>query len=113
MITPIDYCVDNLGSAQNMWKKLGAESTITLDIATIECVANLIHPGCGAFDACIAQVNDSDIRPALNAAVFEPMVPVVSICLGMRRMTDGSEEDLWEPNRKNNYLRFVEGVVGQ
>lgn len=92
MITLIDYGIGNLGSIQNMLKKLGAESTIASDVATIERATKLIIPGVGAFDAGMAQLNASGLRPALDAAVFDRKLPVAGICLGMQLMTGGSEE---------------------
>lgn len=92
MITLIDYGVGNLGSVQNMLKKLGAESTIASDIATIERATKLILPGVGAFDAGMVQLNSSGLRPALDAAVLDRKVPVAGICLGMQLITERSEE---------------------
>lgn len=92
MITLVDYGVGNLGSVQNMLRKLGAESIIASDNATIERATKLILPGVGAFDAGMAQLNASGLRSSLDAAVFERKVPVAGICLGMQLMTDGSEE---------------------
>lgn len=92
MITLIDYGVGNLGSIQNMLKKLGAESAIASDITAIERATKLILPGVGAFDAGMGQLNASGLRPALDAAVLQRKLPVAGICLGMQLMTDGSEE---------------------
>lgn len=109
MITLIDYGVGNLGSIQNMLKKLGAESAIASDIATIERATKLILPGVGAFDAGMGQLNASGLRPALDAAALGRKVPVAGICLGMQLMTEGSEEGRlpglgWVPART---VRFV------
>lgn len=94
MITIIDYGVGNLGSVQNMLKKLGAESEIASDAAAIERATKIILPGVGAFDAGMSQLNSSGLRTALDAAVLSRKVPVAGICLGMQLMTDGSEEGL-------------------
>lgn len=112
MITLIDYGVGNLGSIQNMLKKLGVESAIASDITSIEHATKLILPGVGAFDAGMGQLNASGLRPALDAAVLSRKVPVAGICLGMQLMTEGSEEGLlsglgWVPART---VRFVPAV---
>lgn len=91
-ITIIDYGVGNLGSIQNMLKKLGAESVVASDIASVERATKLILPGVGSFDAGMAQLNASGLRSALDAAVLERKLPVAGICLGMQIMTEGSEE---------------------
>lgn len=109
MITLIDYGAGNLGSVQNMLKKLGTESIIASDIATIERATKLILPGVGAFDAGMAQLNASGLRPALDAAVLDRKVLVAGICLGMQLMTDGSEEGQlpglgWVPARTVRFM---------
>ena len=91
-IAIIDYGVGNLGSIQNMLKKLGAQSEIATDVNVIERATKLILPGVGAFDAGMTQLNQSGLRPALDAAVLQKRVPVIGICLGMQLMTEGSEE---------------------
>ncbi len=91
-ITIIDYGVGNLGSIQNILKKLGAQSEIATDVGAIERATKIILPGVGAFDAGMTQLNQSGLRPALDAAVLQKRVPVSGICLGMQLMTEGSEE---------------------
>ena len=109
MITIIDYGVGNLGSIQNMLKKLGAESVIATDPATIERASKLILPGVGAFDAGMNRLHESGLLPSLNKAALETRIPVVGICLGMQLMTQGSEEGQtpglgWVPAKT---IRFV------
>lgn len=91
-ITIIDYGVGNLGSIQNMLKKLGAQSEIATDVSAIERATKIILPGVGAFDAGMMQLNQSGLGPALDTAVLQRRVPVAGICLGMQLMTEGSEE---------------------
>jgi glutamine amidotransferase len=108
-ITIIDYGVGNLGSIQNMLKKLGANSEIASDAGSIERATKIILPGVGAFDAGMAQLNASGLRPALDDAALVRKVPVAGICLGMQLMTNGSEEGKlpglgWIPART---IRFM------
>ena len=91
-ITIIDYGVGNLGSIQNMLKKLGAQSEIASDVSAIERATKIILPGVGAFDAGMTQLNQSGLRPTLDEAVLKRRVHVAGICLGMQLMTEGSEE---------------------
>lgn len=91
-VTIIDYGVGNLGSIQNMLKKLGAQSEIASDASAIERATKIILPGVGAFDAGMKQLNQSGLRTSLDTAVLQKKVPVAGICLGMQLMTEGSEE---------------------
>ncbi len=105
----IDYGLGNLGSIQNMLKKLGVNSEIASDVSSIERATKIILPGVGAFDAGMTQLNQSGLRPALDIAVLQRRVPVVGICLGMQLMTEGSEEGAlpglgWVPAKT---IRFV------
>lgn len=108
-VTIIDYGVGNLGSIQNMLKKLGHQSEIAVDASTIEKATKIILPGVGAFDEGIKQLNQSGLRSSLDQAVLERRVPVAGICLGMQLMTEGSEEGTlpglgWVPAKT---IRFV------
>lgn len=91
-ITIVDYGVGNLGSIQNMIKKLGAQSEIATDASAIERATKIILPGVGAFDAGMTQLNQSGLRASLDTAVLQRRIPVAGICLGMQLMTKGSEE---------------------
>jgi glutamine amidotransferase len=91
-VTIIDYGVGNLGSIQNMLKKLGAQSEITSDANAVERATKIILPGVGAFDAGMTQLNQTGLRAPLDTAVLHKKVPVAGICLGMQLMTEGSEE---------------------
>jgi len=91
-ITIIDYGVGNLGSIQNMIKKLGVQAEIASNKTVVERATIIILPGVGAFDTGMKQLNRSGLRPALDTAVLQRRVPVVGICLGMQLMTEGSEE---------------------
>lgn len=109
MVTIIDYGVGNLGSIQNMLKKLGVQSEIASDASAIDRAAKIILPGVGAFDAGMKQLNQSGLRTSLDTAVLERRVPVAGICLGMQLMTEGSEEGTlpglgWIPAKT---VRFV------
>lgn len=91
-IAIIDYGVGNIGSIQNMLKKLGADSNLATDVCSIEKATKIILPGVGAFDAGMQQLNQSGLRPALDVAALQKRIPVLGICLGMQLMTEGSEE---------------------
>ena len=92
MITIIDYGMGNLGSIENMIKKIGYKSLITSDIEEIKKADKLILPGVGAFDHGMKQLSELGLIEILNQMVLIKKIPILGICLGMQLMTKGSEE---------------------
>ena len=92
MITIIDYKTGNLGSIQNMLKKIRIESLITSDADEIAKATKLIIPGVGAFDQGMNNLIELGLVDILNKKVKEEKIPVLGICLGMQLMTNRSEE---------------------
>lgn len=91
-ITIVDYGVGNVGSIQNMLKKIGARSVVASSPEQILEAAKLILPGVGAFDAGMETLARSGLVDALNRKALEDRTPVLGLCLGMQLMTRGSEE---------------------
>lgn len=93
MITIVNYGLGNLGSIQNMLKKIGVmDVLISNNSDDILNADKLILPGVGAFDAGMSKINELELVPLLNQAVLEQKKPVLGICLGMQLMTQKSEE---------------------
>ena len=92
MITIINYGMGNLGSVQNMLKRIGVKSIITSDINEIEKAEKILLPGVGAFDAAISKIDELNLRPILTYMAKEKKVPFLGICLGMQLLTESSEE---------------------
>jgi len=92
MITIIDYKTGNLGSIQNILKRIGEESVITSDKKEIARATKLILPGVGAFDTGMSNLSGLDLIDVLNEKVRVEKVPVLGICLGMQLLSKGSEE---------------------
>lgn len=92
MITIVNYGMGNLGSVQNMFKRIGVPSEITGDPAIIAKSTKLLLPGVGAFDAAMQKIADSGLLTVLNKKVLEEKVPTLGICLGMQLLTNSSEE---------------------
>lgn len=92
MITIIDYKVGNLGSIQNMLKKVGQASVITSDKNQIASASKLILPGVGAFNNGMETIEKFGFVDILNKKVLEEKIPILGICLGAQLMTRGSEE---------------------
>lgn len=92
MITIVDYGMGNLGSIQNMFRRIGAETEISGDPERLKRARKLMLPGVGAFDQAMERINASGIRDILDKRVLEDRVPVLGICLGMQLLTRSSEE---------------------
>lgn len=92
MITIIDYKTGNLGSIQNILKKIGEQSVVTSDKNEIAKATKLILPGVGAFDTGMRNLNDLGLIEVLNEKVISEKIPVLGICLGMQLLSGGSEE---------------------
>lgn len=92
MITVIDYKTGNLGSIQNILKRIGVESVVTSDKDEIARATKLILPGVGAFDTGMRNLTELDLFEVLNKKVVDEKIPVLGICLGMQLMSKGSEE---------------------
>lgn len=92
MITIVDYGLGNLGSIQNMLRRVGVDSLITRDLGEITQAKKLILPGVGAFDAGMRNLQQFGLVEELNRKVREEKIPVLGICLGMQLMAQRSEE---------------------
>lgn len=108
MITIIDYGMGNLGSIQNMLKRIGAAATVTADLQIIGDATKIILPGVGAFDYAMTNINDSGLREVLDHKALVDRVPILGICLGMQLLTKSSEEGKiaglgWIPATTNRF----------
>jgi glutamine amidotransferase len=92
MITIVDYKTGNLGSIQNILKRIGVQSVVTSDKAQIAEATKLILPGVGAFDTGMRNLRDLDLIDVLNDKVIREKTPVLGICLGMQVLSKESEE---------------------
>ena len=92
MVTIIDYGMGNLGSIQNMFKRIGVESEIAGDNDRIAAATRILLPGVGAFDAAMEKIAEAGLTRLLYQKAKEEKVPVLGICLGMQLLTNSSEE---------------------
>lgn len=92
MITIVDYGMGNLGSIENMFKRIKVESEITGAVERIASAKKILLPGVGAFDAAMQRIETAGLLEVLNKKVLEEKVPTFGICLGMQLLTKSSEE---------------------
>ena len=105
MITIIDYGLGNLGSLQNMLKRIGEDAIITSDKDKILGANKLILPGVGTFDTGMRNLKSSGLINTLTEAVLIKEIPILGICLGAQLMLNESEEGI------EKGLGWVEGKV--
>ncbi len=104
MIRIVDYGVGNIHAFMTMFKRLGISAERALVPSDLTDATHLILPGVGHFDHAMQRLNDSGIRPALEAMVQGNGIPVVGICVGMQMLAEGSDEGHlpglnWVPGR--------------
>lgn len=92
MITIVDYGTSNLGSMQNMLKKIGAASRIAASPSDLDGATKIIVPGVGSFDAGMGKLRESGMIPVLTQKALVDRIPTLGVCLGMQLMTESSEE---------------------
>jgi glutamine amidotransferase len=92
MIVIVDYGMGNLGSVQNMFKKVGADVRISSDLEEISRAPKILLPGVGSFDTAMQRIVDAGMLEVLNKKALIEKVPVLGICLGMQLLTKSSEE---------------------
>lgn len=101
----------NLGSIQNMLKKIGVKSIITSSSSEILQAEKLLLPGVGHFSRAMENLSTYDLIGALNQKVLQEKTPILGICLGMQLMTSFSEEGEceglgWIPARTEKFEMF-------
>lgn len=92
MIAILNYGMGNVGSIQNMLKKVGVPSRIVCTEDEVRSAVALIIPGVGHIDNAMQRLDSLGLRAALDDAAMTRRIPVLGICLGMQIMTRSSEE---------------------
>jgi len=93
MIHIIDYGMGNLGSMQNMFKRIGATVMVESNPSALVHAEKLVLPGVGSFDAAMGRINESSgLRDLLEHKANVEKIPILGVCLGMQLLTNSSEE---------------------
>ncbi|MEI6268886.1 MAG: imidazole glycerol phosphate synthase subunit HisH [Methylococcaceae bacterium] len=92
MIHVVDYGLGNVQAFLTLFKRLGFEATRAKTAADLTGTSKIILPGVGAFDHALELLNQSGMRPTLEALVLQDKVPVLGICVGMQILASASDE---------------------
>lgn len=92
MLYIVNYGIGNLGSVQNMFKRIGVKTELATTAKQIQEAEKIILPGVGAFDSCMKALTDSGMLEALQESVIGRKTPVLGICVGYQMLTKKSEE---------------------
>jgi glutamine amidotransferase len=90
-VVVLDYGSGNLRSAQRALARVGADVTVTADLAAAARADGLVVPGVGAYAACMAGIDRLDAGPAVADRV-RAGAPVLGICVGMQVLFEAGEE---------------------
>lgn len=92
MIVIVDYKTGNLGSIQNMLRKIGVQSLISDKKKDLEEASKLILPGVGSFDYGMLKLEELQLIDVLHRKVLDEKTPLLGICLGAQLCCLTSEE---------------------
>jgi imidazole glycerol-phosphate synthase subunit HisH len=92
MIGIVDYKLGNVRAFANIYNELGIAYSIADTPAAITASDRLILPGVGAFDTAMQYLENSGLRPAIEAKVQGEGRPVLGVCVGMQMLFDRSDE---------------------
>jgi glutamine amidotransferase len=88
MVAIIKYNAGNVQSVQYALQRIGVDSIVTDDKATIESADKVIFPGVGHANAAMQYLRERQ----LDQLIISLQQPVLGICLGLQLMCKYSEE---------------------
>ncbi len=88
----VDYGAGNIGSIQNMIRRLGGESFIVQDAQSVLSADKIVLPGVGNFDHGMKMLIDKNLVDPIKEYVSLKQRPLLGICLGAQLLTKKSEE---------------------
>lgn len=88
MVAIIKYNAGNVQSVQYALQRIGVDSIVTDDKATIESADKVIFPGVGHANAAMQYLRERQ----LDQLIVSLQQPVLGICLGLQLMCKYSEE---------------------
>lgn len=88
MVTVIQYNAGNIRSVLNALNRLGVESILTDDAATIQKAERVIFPGVGEASSAMQYLRERNLDTLIQSLTQ----PFLGICLGLQLMCSHSEE---------------------
>jgi imidazole glycerol-phosphate synthase subunit HisH len=106
-VVVLDYGSGNLRSAERALARVGADVTVTADLAAAAECDGLVVPGVGAFAACMAGIRGIGGEKVI-ASRIEAGRPVLGICVGMQVLfAEGVEFGLFQGIPDDTRFYFV------
>lgn len=90
-VVVFDYGSGNVRSAVRALERVGADVTLTRDVATALAADGLFVPGVGNFHACLEGLKAADGPRVIDVRLAGGR-PVLGVCVGMQVLFDGSTE---------------------
>jgi glutamine amidotransferase len=90
----VNYGAGNIGSIQNMIRRLGGESYLLNDANSVLQADKIILPGVGKFDHGMQMLTEKGLLEPLQEFIYTKQRPVLGICLGAQLLTKKSEEGI-------------------
>jgi imidazole glycerol-phosphate synthase subunit HisH len=90
-VVVLDYGSGNLRSAERALARVGADVTVSADLAAAATADGLVVPGVGAYAACVAGLDAVGAGPTIRDRVAAGR-PVLGICVGMQVLFDSGDE---------------------
>ena len=88
----ISLGLGNIGSVENMFKRLGVETVLCSTPDQLKDAEKIVLPGVGSFDHGMASLMNLGLQKALVEKVLIEKKKILGICLGMQLLTLDSEE---------------------
>jgi glutamine amidotransferase len=92
MITVINYGLGNVMAFVNAYNQLGIPVKVAKTSADLEKATKLILPGVGSFDHAMREFNHSGMRNEIERLVFDKLMPILGVCVGMQMLANISAE---------------------
>lgn len=84
----IDSGGANLASLRFALERLGVDSQVTTDAATLRAATHVILPGVGAAADCMERLRSADLTGTIRSL----RQPLLGVCVGMQLLFESSEE---------------------
>jgi glutamine amidotransferase len=88
----VDYGAGNIGSIQNMIRRLGGESFVVQDAQSVLNADKIVLPGVGNFDHGMKMLIDKNLVDPIKEFISLKQRPLLGVCLGAQLLTKKSEE---------------------